>query len=273
MKWESLHHPDWCPTVIRRRVAEQTLDLLALSFEAMTTRGRSVLMGSSYPSQTAYHAAVYRLRKAGLVAYRRTGGQMPELQLTTEGESRVSPACRRRPPWPRTWSGRWNLLAYDIPEKSRLYRNVLRAFLKKMRMGCLQKSVWVSAQDIRPEFDDLARAGGVDEFAYLFEARTVLGRRAENVVETAWKMSRLRERQKGYLSVYQENLIRAESAKCSPEELHALAHEELAAYVTIMESDPYLPRPLWPTGYLGERAWLFHREFGLRLALLLSTLA
>ena len=42
-------------------------------------------------------------------------------------------------------------------------------------MGCLQKSVWVSPRDIRPEHDDLVKGIRVNFYAYLFEATTVLG--------------------------------------------------------------------------------------------------
>ncbi|MDZ4197720.1 MAG: PaaX family transcriptional regulator C-terminal domain-containing protein [Kiritimatiellia bacterium] len=244
--------------------------LIAFTFETVTSRAGNILYGSCYPNRSAYWSAQYRLKKAGLIAYRRTGGKMPVLLLTDEGDSKLSPACRRRPPWPKDWSGRWSLLVYDIPEKSRIYRDTLRSFLTTMRMGCLQRSVWISPLDIRPAFDDLAKAGGVNEFSFLFESRTVLGQSAQSVVETAWKMSRLRERQQWYLAVYRENLEKAEKEDPGSADLCALAREELAAYVTIMESDPFLPRPLWPPDYAGEEAWIFHREFGRRLASLLQ---
>ena len=129
----------------------------------------------------------------------------------------------------------------------------------------LHKSVWVTPRDIRPDFDDLARAGGVEAFAYLFESRTVLGRSAQDVVGKAWDMDRLREQQRWYLDVYTENLQKAESGSVGSKDLIALAREELTAYVTVMETDPFLPRPLWPASYAGEAAWTFHQNSSRRL--------
>jgi len=268
MIWSDFHHPDWCPTVIRRRLAEDLFSMIAETSVILLTRPRP-LWRSYYPTDTAYRNAMCRLHKSGLIAYCPAGGKMPVLQLTPAGETRVSPACQRRPPWPRSWHGFWYLLTYDVPETNRSYRDVLRIFFRKTRMGCLQKSVWVTPTDIRPVFDDLTRAAGVNTFAFLFESRTVLGRSSQDVVEAAWGMNRVREQQQWYLEIVRENMDRMETSRPSPESLHTVAREELSAYMTVMNSDPFLPRPLWPPDYLGEQAWILHREFHHRIASLL----
>ncbi len=261
MEIKSFHHPDLCPAVIKRRAVEQMLDLMVETAAIFATRGRYLLWKSCYPSNAAYHTAVSRLRKAGIVAYRREGGKIPVLKLTHEGEKRVSRVCRRRAPWPEKWNGIWYVLTYDVPEKERTYREVLRSFLKRMRMGSLQKSVWVSAHDIRPEYDDLVKAGGVDEFSFLFESRTVLGRCPGDVVDGAWDMHRLGQIQQLYLDVYKDNLARVASGKLGEGSILTLSREELSAYVTVMSEDPLLPKPLWPSEYSGEEVWHFHRQF------------
>ena len=260
MKWQKFHHPDLCLTVIRRRITEEALNLIAETAITLVSRGRN-LWQPYYPTCSAYHSAMHRLRKTGLIAYRRTGGKTPVLRLTAEGESRILPACRRRPPWPSSWNGIWYLLIYDVPEKERAYRDVLRSFLRKQRMGCLQKSAWITPLDIRPEYDDLSRAGAVDDFSFLWETRTVLGRDSQDIVETAWRMSRLHEYQRHYLEIFGQNLKQVEVGNPSSDDLCALVRDEYQAYLTMMDADPFLPRPLWPTDYLGEKAWNFHRKF------------
>jgi DNA-binding transcriptional regulator PaaX len=175
MDFRAFHHPDLSLPVIRRRVAEELIDLTVSLVAAAATRGKSLTWSYCFPNENAHYAAVSRLQKAGLLV-RHTGSQSgPTVELTKEGEGRASPLCRGRPPWPRKWNGIWYLLMYDVPEQDRRYRNVLREFLKQLRMGCLQKSVWVSPRDIRPEYDDLVKGIRVNFYAYLFEATTVLG--------------------------------------------------------------------------------------------------
>lgn len=268
MKIRSFHHPDLCPTVIRRRAVEQMLDLMVETVAILSTRGWRLGM-SCYPSQAAYHSSVSRLRKKGLIVQRRGDGKPSEFALTPAGEARVSDVCRHAEPWPKHWNGIWYQLAYDIPEEDRRYRNILREFLKRLRMGCLQKSVWVTHRDIRPEYDDLVQATRVDLHSFLFETRTVLGRSSADVVRQAWDMERVEDIQRWYMEVYEDNLSRAASGDLTQNELLTLVREELSAYVTAMSEDPLLPKSLWPSGYAGKKAWRFHRRFTRALAKLL----
>lgn len=260
MNLRSFHHPDFCPRVIRRRAAEQLLDFLVETAIVLVSRGRSI-PEPFYPSQSAYHSAISRLRKKGLIAHRREGGRPPFLELTEEGEARLPAYSRRRAPWPDAWNGIWYVLFYDVPEKDRPYRDTLRKFLKQMRMGQLQKSVWITPVDIRPEYDDLAKAGGVDQFSFLMESRTVLGRSPADIVYSAWNMDHLEDLQHWYLDVYEYNMEQASSGRLDRETLLALISEESSAYDMAMREDPLLPRPLWPRNYAGERVWRFHRQF------------
>jgi DNA-binding transcriptional regulator PaaX len=129
-----------------------------------------------------------------------------------------------------------------------------------MRMGCLQKSVFVSARDIRPLFYDLDMAAAVVEYANLFEARTVFGQSDAAVVARAWDFDRLRKTQANYIEACQARLRRP-SAAISLLALPDIFHAELAEYRAAMQGDPLLPKPLWPSDYLGPQvAAMFRRR-------------
>ena len=260
--------PDFCPTVVRRRITDDLIYLLAGIGEVLVTRGRSLTWNRSYPSRSSYDSAFYRLKKAGLIAHRLQGGKVV-LELTEKGRKRVPDECKPMKFWNREWDGIWHLLVYDIPEKNRCYRETLRRFLHRMRMGCLQRSVYVSHKDIRPEYDDLVQAARVERYSYLFAAKTVLGRPALEIVHTAWKVDRLEIAQSWYLDVCSHYKNRLSREEFTNEQLTTLAREEMSAYMSVMEQDPLLPRELWPTGYLGEKVYKAHcdmaEEIGKRL--------
>jgi DNA-binding transcriptional regulator PaaX len=44
---------------------------------------------------------------------------------------------------PKRWDGKWRVAIFDIPEKRRRIRNVVRQQLKDLGFHCLQNSVWV----------------------------------------------------------------------------------------------------------------------------------
>ncbi len=45
---------------------------------------------------------------------------------------------------PKRWDGKWRLVLFDIPEKDRLFRDILREHLKALKFYKLQHSVFVS---------------------------------------------------------------------------------------------------------------------------------
>jgi len=143
--------------------------------------------------------------QAGLVAYRRGAGKEPVLRLTAKGKRATDDIFCPERWWQRRWSGVWYLMVYDIPETQRSYRNVLRQFLRQLRIGRLQGSVWITPRDIRPEYNDLVKAAGIESYAYLFEARTVLGLPTELVVRSAWPTDLLKQCQQWYCENAQRN--------------------------------------------------------------------
>ena len=114
-------------------------------------------------------------------------------------------------------------------------------------------------RDIRPDFDDLAAAASLHAFAYLFEAKTVLGLPSRRVVEEAWRFDQLADVQERYCSVVEQNLDRLKSKRHSAEELATLMRMALNAYHSAMVKDPLLPRALHPGDYQGRRVLSLHR--------------
>lgn len=246
------HHPDISLPVVGRRAAESLLETLAILGPMTLQTGLYVRGGwRGGESRHAYWAAVRRLEHKGLIALRRTGGRTPVLRLTPRGTAHLEARADPRRRWNARWNGRWYLLAYDVPERERAYRTVLRSFLRRLRLGYLQNSVWVTPFDIRPAFSDLCEAAAVDNYAFLFESRTVLGLPAVRIVEEAWDLEGVRNLHRWYLeqaSHYVEDLRRGSVAG------HAaatLAESDMQCYAAVMENDPLLPRALWPPGYLG----------------------
>jgi len=260
MKWTEFHHPDVSFPVVRRRIAQDILEMLQVSALFMSRGGWAVMNQSCYPDRKAYRNAMYRLRKSGLVVQRNDEGyETPRLELSEAAAGRL-PAYFDAPVyWRRKWKGIWYMLVYDVPEKDRAYRDVLRQFLKTQRLGCLQQSVWLTPEDMRPQFNDLVDAAAIDSFAFLFESRTVLGLPSQRVVEQAWNMELLHDIQRRYCTVAEENLSKLAKG-CGVNDAAELMGLALAAFHTAFFRDPLLPENLLPRDYLGKRAWELHRR-------------
>ncbi len=244
---------------LRRQLAADVLDLMALLTDFLATGGRSYLWRPSYPRLTAYNMAVYRLRRQGLLASRGGGAAHPVLKLTDAGQQRVSLDLFPERWWNQRWTGTWYLLAYDIPERHRTYRMALQRFLRHTRMGCLQKSVYVSPRDIRPLYGDLSQAAAIRDYARLFEARLAEVGDPVAIVEQAWPMERLRAAHAAYVNAGDPHAGRG-SAPGMAGTLTRL-RAELLAYRQAMQLDPWLPKALWPPEYRGpEVVAVFRRR-------------
>lgn len=264
MSWEPFHHPDISLPVIRRRACDELITLLASTSELLLSRGLSTVYGSCYPSRSAYHSAVSRLRKRGLITTENSRGDLPTLKLTSSANERLPPYYHPHKFWNKKWNKLWYILMFDVPEKKRAYRDNLRTFLKKNKFGCLQKSVWVTPNDVRADYDDLNRAASIDSVAFLFEARTVLGFGAQSVVRESWNFHIINQIQHRYIQVTEENLRRLNETSHAEPEILDLLHMDNQAYAQSMSIDPLLPRELYPAEYQGIRVANLHKELSSR---------
>ncbi len=265
--WEPFHHPDICFPVVRRRIGLELVEMLDVLGDVAVHGAWAFLHNRTYPNRKALDQAVGRLSRQGLVVKRR-GLDTPLLELSAGVAETIDAYFHPEKWWNRKWSGIWYLLVYDVPEADRPYRNVLRKFLKSQRMGCFQKSVWITAHDIRPQYADLEEAAAVDVFACLFEARTVLGMPAEKVVWESWDFDRLYDVQKRFCDVYTGNLEILEGmVSADVDTLMRLAAEEIDAFRSAFVLDPLLPSQLLPRDYKGKDAFALHQKLANKIRL------
>lgn len=258
--WKAFHHPDISLPVVRRRVGMELLEMLDFLGDVAAHGAWAFLRNRSCPNRSSYYNAVSRLSKLGLVV-KEQGLDTPRLRISDEGEGTLDTYLHPDKWWNRKWNGIWYLLVYDVPEADRPYRNTLRQFLKRQRMGCFQKSVWITPNDIRPQYSDLQAAAAVEVFACLFEARTVLGMPSEKVVWESWDFDRLYDIQKRFCDIYCENLqILKEATSPELDDLMRLAAEEIDAYHSAFVLDPLLPNQLLPRDYMGKQVYSLHLE-------------
>lgn len=270
MVFRRFHDPDISLPVIARTLGQEILEFLGEGVDILNSRGWSVVYRRScQPRESTYFSAVARLRKQGLLAAI-VPGKHGILDLTDEGRKKTPDYFRPAGFWNRDWDQRWYVLLYDVPELHRKYRNTLFAFLKRRRMGRLQKSVWITPDDIRPLYVDLQNAAGLRDYAILLESRTVMREGTESIVYEAWPMERLRTIQNHYLRIYTENLQVLEKIPIPASTLIEQARDELAAYAAAMCEDPLLPNPLLPADYFGKKVYTLHTQWIKSLAQILQ---
>lgn len=115
--------------------------------------------------------ALKRLREQGYIDLESYNTDLV-CKLTNKGKSE---AVLRRILIEDKWDGKWRLAIFDIPEKHRKARNVLRSRLKTWGFVQWQKSVWATKKDITKELRKFVKEAGVEEWVLVIESENVEG--------------------------------------------------------------------------------------------------
>jgi len=140
----------------------------------------------------------------------------------------------------KKWSGEWLIVVFDIPEKQKRNRDVLRNKLYELGFGKLQRSVFISPFDVYEDLVELLESWGLSRQALLIETKKLWIEDEKEMVDRIWKVSKIN---KAY-----ENLIeQAEEEKVD-------IKKWIDNYFEVLLSDPFLPHQLLPDNWGGDEA-------------------
>lgn len=119
--------------------------------------------------KSALALALKRLRENGLV----------ELIDDKELTIRLTDTGRDKALWTRMklvdepWDGKWRMVIWDIPEKRRVTRDLLRYKLKWLGFKQLQKSVWVTKKNCTQALRDFIKQIGIKDWVMVIESDNI----------------------------------------------------------------------------------------------------
>lgn len=193
-----------------------------------------------------------RLAMAGLKADSKTvsnviararshGWLKKDMKLTEEGKKRLEelfPVPLTRKPWDKTW----HLVIFDIPERLRYKRNILREKLRNLGFGELQKSVWVSPINYLPLLEKIIIELQIDSYV-IFSQTTKIGREdAQELAEKIWGLEKINKEYKKFISEWEKTANKQKRPFLQ------------LMYLSVLSQDPQLPQELLPEDWMGDRA-------------------
>lgn len=73
----------------------------------------------------------------------------------------------------RKWDGKWRIVVWDVPEKRRQARDLLRYKLKQLGFTQWQKSIWATKVDCAKALRDFIRKVGIEDWVMVIESNNI----------------------------------------------------------------------------------------------------
>ena len=99
------------------------------------------------------------------------------VRITEKGKDRVLRVVAEdfKVSVPKKWDGKWRMVAFDIPEKKRNARNVLRGMLRRVGFFQLQKSLMIFPYDCEKEILGMCDIFGITDHVFFMTAGQFAG--------------------------------------------------------------------------------------------------
>ena len=155
-----------------------------LTLEGIVYHPYKLLYGdlSKLAKQNSVYQAFRRAEKGGFVR-KKTIGEGTYIALTKFGIEKLK-KLKDKPDFDtkiedKEWDGNYRLVFFDIPEKNRALRDLLRSKLKELGFVGWQKSVWVGREDVTSKLREFFEKIGLQDYALVIETKDLGSKKLE----------------------------------------------------------------------------------------------
>lgn len=190
-----------------------------------------------------FYAAVRRARRVGNIEkIMKSDG--PYFRLTSQGKEKILGEFALLKFWKQKWDKKWRLVFFDIEEKNRGQRDLLRAKLYELGFGQLQESVYLSPFPIEKEMEEFLAARGLSQKVFLLVSQELRAGNVKDLAAQVWGLTRVNQ-------AYSNLLEELSLPEKTPEEKKNIR----AKFLEILARDPCLPSELLPSDWVREAVW------------------
>ena len=113
--------------------------------------------------------ALKRLREGGLIEL--VSDEKLAYRLTDQGREKAMFASLKFSE--KEWDGKWRLVIFDVPEKRRQARDLLRSKLKQWGFVYFQQSVWGTKKNCTRVLRDFIKSVGIGDWVMVVESDNI----------------------------------------------------------------------------------------------------
>jgi len=240
--------------MIKFGITEKLIIYVLSKKTSVSTKELIVLLKKIKKSESAVRSSLFRLRQKGLISSSKTR-RATRFNLTQEGQEWISSFRIKYARSQKSWRGSWLLLTFNIPEKMRPQRNILRDELKGLGFARLHNNLWISPYDLRAECSKTIKEHGLEGFVWMFTTDQI-GEDDRHLASRIWGLDHISQLYRELVDTYKKKITEFCKKQYRDEDEAAMEaimrilelKQDLAE---IIEKDPMLPQELMPKNWPG----------------------
>lgn len=192
----------------------------------------------------------------------------PYFRLTAKGREKTFRDFSLARMQNKKWDGKWRVVIFDIEERNRKNRDLLRYKLIELGFGMIQESVWISPHDIIIDFREFIKSVGLENQVFVMEVSGLLAGDEKTLAAKIWNLEKinndyqnlykilmkLHDREKMSINYNSGNSENNDNNDNNAEdETRDETREVREKYLEILKKDPCLPKELLPEDWYGEK--------------------
>ena len=186
------------------------------------------------------------------------------LVLLAKARRKMLKANKKVPYNGMKWGRHWTMVLFDIPERNKKIRDILRYKLQKMGFGMMQGSVWVKPADV---INDVRRFIKIKNLQWQVKVLSfnMAAPDEKETIHRIWKMEKLNEEYRRFVKKTIQRFRKLKTYSFHKPELVKISLDLLSVitekeYLTLYAKDPQLPIGLQPKDWNGKRAYNIYRQ-------------
>ncbi len=118
-------------------------------------------------NKRAFDNLIYHLKKNNFIRSTNLDGKKGII-ITKEGINKVFKASFKIEERNKRKDGKWIMIIFDVPEKYRKSRDLLRSILRNLGYKIFQQSAWISPYDVSEKTEKLLQMYSLDKYVKIF---------------------------------------------------------------------------------------------------------
>ncbi len=196
---------------------------------------------------SALRQNIYRMLSTGYLEKKIINGE-PTLTITRLGKQRLQRNFSFFKMQSKSWDGYWRIVIFDISEKNKAKRNILRNKLVELGFGKWQRSIYISPFNIEEDMYEFLNNQGLFGSAYILTSKHKLLGDAKVLAQKIWPLDKISHQ-------YDQVISQIEKISTLPKgKLNSHIKKTKQEYVDVLHQDPCLPKQLLPKHWPANQA-------------------